>query len=125
MIAFLEQENSYTHAVMKPTEELQGKLYGEMISHIKETDISVPFRDGGYYYYTRTEQGAQYPIYCRKAGSAEAEEEVILDMNQMAAGFLALGAFTVADDGNVRPSIANTSSLQSAADLLMVMAIDA
>ena len=101
VIAFLEQENAYTRAVMKPTEELQAKLYGEMLSHIKETDVSVPFRDKDYFYYSRTEQGAQYPIYCRKHGSLEAEEEVILDMNQLAVGeaFMALGALTVSDDG--------------------------
>ena len=86
VIAFLEQENAYTRAVMKPTEELQARLYAEMISHIKETDVSVPFRDRDYFYYSRTEQGAQYPIYCRKHGSLDATEEVMLDMNQMAAG---------------------------------------
>src|ERR1700677_1064511 len=103
VIAFLEQENAYTRAVMKPTEELQAKLYAEMLSHIKETDVSVPFRYKDYFYYSRTEQGAQYPIYCRKRGSLDAPEEVILDMNQMAAGesFLALGAVSVSDDGKL------------------------
>ena len=74
-----------------------------MIGHIKETDVSVPYRSKGYYYYSRTEQGAQYPIYCRKQGSLEANEEVMLDMNQMAAGqeFLALGALAVTDDGTL------------------------
>ncbi len=103
VIAFLDQENAYTRAVMKPTEELQAALYKEMISHIKETDVSVPFRDGAWFYYSRTEQGAQYPIYCRKRGSLAATEEVMLDMNQLAAGeaFMALGALTVSDDGNL------------------------
>ena len=103
VIAFLEQENAYTSAVMKPTQELQAKLYDEMLSHIKETDVSVPFRDKDYFYYSRTEQGAQYPIYCRKHGSLEAEEKVMLDMNQLAVGeaFMALGALTVSDDGNL------------------------
>jgi oligopeptidase B len=103
VIAFLEQENAYTRAIMKPTEDLQAKLYDEMLSHIKETDISVPFRDKDYFYYSRTEQGAQYPIYCRKHGSLDAEEEVILDMNQLAIGesFMALGALTVSDDGHL------------------------
>jgi oligopeptidase B len=103
VIAFLDQENAYTQAVMKPTEELQTKLYDEMLSHIKETDVSVPFRDKDYFYYSRTEQGSQYPIYCRKHGSLEAAEEVMLDMNQLAAGksFMALGALTVSDDGNL------------------------
>jgi len=101
VIAFLEQENAYTRAVMKPTEELQAGLYQEMISHIKETDISVPFRAGAWFYYSRTEQGAQYPIYCRKHGSLDAGEEIMLDMNQLAVGksFMALGALTVSDDG--------------------------
>src|ERR1700689_2964423 len=103
VIAFLEQENAYTRAVMKPTEELHAKLYAEMVSHIKEPDVSVPFRDGNYFYYSRTEQGAQYPIYCRKHGSLEAGEEVMLDMNQLAIGesFMALGALTVSDEGHL------------------------
>src|ERR1700734_494925 len=103
VIAFLEQENAYTRAVMKPTEELQARLYDEMLSHIKETDVSVPFRYKDYFYYSRTEQGAQYPIYCRKRGSLDAAEEVMLDLNQLAAGeaFMALGALTVSDDGNL------------------------
>jgi oligopeptidase B len=103
VIAFLEQENAYTSAIMKPTAELQAKLYAEMVGHIKESDVSVPFRDKDYFYYSRTEQAAQYPIYCRKHGSLDAGEEIILDMNQMAAGegFLALGALTVSDDGNL------------------------
>jgi oligopeptidase B len=103
VIGFLEQENAYTRAVMKPTEELQARLYDEMLSHIKETDVSVPFRDKNYFYYSRTEQGSQYPIYCRKHGSLEAKEEVMLDMNQLAAGesFMALGALTVSDDGHL------------------------
>ena len=103
VIAFLDQENAYTRAVMKPTEELQARLYDEMLSHIKETDVTVPFRDRDYFYYSRTEQGAQYPIYCRKRGSLDAPEEVILDMNLMATGenFLSLGALTVCDNGNL------------------------
>jgi oligopeptidase B len=103
VIAFLEQENAYTRAVMKPTEELQAKLYAEMLSHIKETDVSVPFRDGEYFYYSRTEQGLQYPIHCRKHKSLEAQEQVVLDVNQLAVGelFMSLGSLTVSDDGNL------------------------
>ena len=102
VIAFLEAENDYTRAVMQPTQALQTKLYAEMVSHIKESDVSVPFRDKGYFYYTRTEQGAQYPIYCRKQGTLAAPEQIMLDMNQMAEGegFLALGALTVSDDSH-------------------------
>ena len=69
MIAYLTAENDYTAAEMKPTEELQAKLYAEMLSHIKETDVSVPYRDHGWYYYTRTVEGSQYPIHCRKAAT--------------------------------------------------------
>src|SRR5271154_406767 len=101
--AYLEAENAYTDAVMKPTEALQKTLYDEMVGHIKETDESVPFRDGGYFYYSRTEQALQYPIYCRKKGSVDATEEVILDVNQLAAGeaYMAIGGFAVSDDGNL------------------------
>jgi oligopeptidase B len=114
VIALLEQENAYTRAVMKPTEELQAALYKEMISHIKETDVSVPFRDGAYFYYSRTEQGAQYPIYCRKHGSLEASEEIMLDVNQLAVGesFMALGALTVSDDGNLLAYTTDTTGFR-------------
>jgi oligopeptidase B len=114
VIAFLKQENAYTRAVMKPTEELQAALYKEMISHIKETDVSVPFRDGAYFYYSRTEQGAQYPIYCRKHGSLEASEEIMLDMNQLAVGesFMALGALTVSDDSNLLAYTTDTTGFR-------------
>jgi oligopeptidase B len=114
VIAFLDQENAYTRAVMKPTEELQATLYKEMISHIKETDVSVPFRAGAYFYYSRTEQGAQYPIYCRKHRSLDASEEIMLDMNQLAVGesFMALGALTVSDDGNLLAYTTDTTGFR-------------
>jgi oligopeptidase B len=81
--AYLEAENAYTDAVMKPTEALQKKLYDEMLSRIKETDVEVPYKEGGYFYYVRTEAGKQYPIRCRKKGSMEAPEEVVLDVNEL------------------------------------------
>jgi oligopeptidase B len=101
--AYLEAENAYTDAVMKPTEGLQKKLYDEMLSHIKETDIEVPYKQGDYFYYTRTEAGKQYAIYCRKKGSLEAPEEIVEDVNELAKGqkFMSLGAFDVSDDGNL------------------------
>ena len=64
--AYLEAENAYTDAVLKPTEPLQKALYDEMLSHVKETDLSVPYRDGAFLYYYRTEKGKQYRIHCRK-----------------------------------------------------------
>lgn len=100
---YLEAENAYTDAVTKPTEALREALYKEMLSRIKETDVNVPYRRDGYYYYSRTEQGKQYPIYCRKKGNLEASEVVTLDLNQLAVGrsFMALGAYTVTDDGSL------------------------
>jgi len=101
--AYLEAENAYTDALMKPTEGLQKKLYDEMLSRIKETDVEVPYKEGGYFYYVRTEAGKQYPIRCRRKGSMDAPEEVILDVNELAKGqaFMSLGAFDVSDDGNL------------------------
>jgi oligopeptidase B len=101
--AYLQAENAYTDAVMKPTEGLQSALYKEMLGHIKETDLSVPYRENGYLYYSRTEEGKQYPIYCRKKGTLDAPEQVTVDLNELAKGndFMALGAYTVTDDGNL------------------------
>ena len=100
--AYLEAENAYAEWVMRPTEARQKKLYDEILSHIKETDDTVPFLMDGYYYYTRTLKGKQYYEICRKKGSQEAAEEVILDLNKMGEGekFMALGAWAVSDDGN-------------------------
>jgi oligopeptidase B len=101
VIAHLEAENAYAAAVMKPTEGLQDKLYNEILSHIKQTDMNVPYRWGNYFYYTRTEEGKQYPIYCRtEATNAKAKDETLLDLNEMAKGqkFMAVGSFAPSDD---------------------------
>ena len=102
VIAYLEAENAYTEEVMKPTEGLQETLYKEMLGRIKQTDLSVPARIGDYYYYSRTEEGKQYPYRCRRKGSMTGAEEVLLDLNELAEGhtYLGLGAFEVSDDGN-------------------------
>ena len=86
VIAYLEDENAYREAVMKETENLQEELYEEIVGRIKQTDQSVPYRKNGYYYYTRYEEGKEYPIHCRKKGSMEAEEEIMLNVNEMAEG---------------------------------------
>ncbi|HTC74114.1 MAG TPA: hypothetical protein VK684_00970, partial [Edaphobacter sp.] len=101
--AYLEQENAYTDAVMKPTEAFQKKLYDEMLSRIKETDVEVPYKEGDYLYYTRTEAGKQYQIRCRRKGSMDAPEELLLDINEMAKGqaFMSVAAFAVSEDGNM------------------------
>ena len=100
--AYLEAENAYTDAVLKPTEPLQKALYDEMLSHVKETDLSVPYRDGAFLYYYRTEKGKQYRIHCRKP-AADGAEQVLLDLNALAEGkkFMSLGAFRPSDDGNL------------------------
>src|ERR1044071_2287785 len=69
VLAHLKAEDAYAEELMKPTAALQEKLYNEMLSHIKQTDVAVPYRWGDYFYYTRTEEGKQYPIFCRKHGS--------------------------------------------------------
>lgn len=86
VIAYLEAENAYTKGMMQPTESLQSTLYQEMLSRIQETDLSVPYRQDDFYYYTRTEARKAYPIHCRKQGSLDAPEEVLLDQNLLAEG---------------------------------------
>ena len=99
-IAYLNAENAYADAVMKPTEALQETLYQEMLGRIKQTDTQVPYRKKGYLYYTRTVEGKQYPIYARRKGSMEADEEILLDVNELAKGkkFMSVGSFQVSDD---------------------------
>ena len=103
VMAHLKAEDDYANTMMKPTAALQQKLYNEMLSHIKQTDTNVPFRWGNYFYYTRTEEGKQYPIFCRKKGSLDAAEVVILDENELAKGqkFMNVGTFVPSDDGNL------------------------
>ena len=100
--AYLEAENAYTEAVLAPHKALQGSLYAEMLGRIKQTDLSVPTRRGEHWYYSRTEEGKQYPYMCRRHGSMEAIEEVLLDLNQLAEGhsYLGIGAYAVSDDAN-------------------------
>jgi oligopeptidase B len=100
--AYLEAENAYTAAVMKSTEPFQEALYSEMLGHVKETDLSVPYREGDWLYYFRTEKGKQYRIYCRKK-FPDGPEQVTVDLNELAKGqkFMALGTYAVSDDGNL------------------------
>jgi len=99
--AYLEAENAYAEAYMAPLAGLREKLYQEMLSHIKQTDVSVPFMDRGWWYYTRTEEGRQYAIHCRKRDTPGAPEQVLLDGNQLAEGhaFFSIGATDITDDG--------------------------
>ncbi|EKQ68052.1 oligopeptidase B [Leptolyngbyaceae cyanobacterium JSC-12] len=103
VLAYLEAENAYTKAMMSHTESLQTALYNEMLGRIQETDLSVPYRKGDFYYYSRTETGKAYPIYCRKRGSLESPEEILLDQNELAEGhdFLELGVLAVSPNHQV------------------------
>jgi oligopeptidase B len=99
---------------MKPTEPMQKKLYKEMLGRIKQTDLSVPHLDRGYYYYHRTEEGKQYPIYCRKKGSLEAPEEILLDGNALAKGekFFKVASLAVSDGGDLLAYATDTSGFR-------------
>ncbi len=117
--AYLEAENAYAEAVMAPLADLREELYKEMLSHIKQTDVSVPFRDGAWWYYTRTEEGLQYAIHCRKPGTAsgpehEAPEHVVLDGNELAKGhaFFAIGETAISEDGNLLAYTTDTTGFR-------------
>ncbi len=100
VIAYLEAENSYRESVMKGTEKFQKRLFDEIVGRIKQDDESVPYRDNGYFYYSRYEEEKEYPIYCRKKGSMEAEEEVMLNVNELARGYdyFRVGGLSVSPD---------------------------
>lgn len=111
VMKYLKAENGYTETVMEPTRSFQDSLYKEMLGHVKQTDLSVPAREGEYFYYGRTEEGKQYPYQCRKKGSLDASEEILLDLNKLAEGhsFLGLGEFHVSDDGTLLAYTTDTS----------------
>jgi oligopeptidase B len=103
IIQYLEAENEYTEAYMKPYQGLVETIYKEILGRIKQTDISVPYKLGKYWYFTKTEEGKQYPIYMRSLDrKGEKKPEVLLDQNEMAKGYkyFAIGEFEVSDDGN-------------------------
>jgi oligopeptidase B len=100
VIEYLRAENAYTDAVMKPAQGLRDTLYREMVGRLKPDDASVPYRENGYWYYTRYEKGKDYPLYCRRKGSLQAAETVLLDGNRMAAGeaYFHIGSIAVSPD---------------------------
>src|ERR1700676_3393376 len=103
VLAYLEAENAYTDAILRPTETFQETLYQEMLGRILQTDLSVPYRLRGYLYFTRSEEGKQYPLHCRRRDAEDAPEELLLDLNALAAGhsFLSLGSFAVSHDNQL------------------------
>ncbi len=103
MLAYLNAENAYTDAVMAPLKPLQDKLYEEIVARIKQDDSSVPYRERGYWYYTRFETGQDYPIHARRKGSMEAGEEVMLEVNALAKGkdYYAVGGRSISQDNRL------------------------
>ncbi len=103
VIRHLDAENAYTGAFLKPTEAFQEKLFQEMLGRILQTDLSVPYRLRGYFDFTRTEEGKQYPIHCRRLDVEGSPEDLLLELNELARGysFLGLGTFEVSDDNQL------------------------
>lgn len=103
VIAYLKAENEYTKQMMADTEQLQEKLFNEIVGRIKQTDESVPYKKNGYFYYTRFETGKEYPIYARKKGSLEAKEEIMLNANERAEGksYYAAAGMNVSPDNRL------------------------
>src|SRR5947209_265706 len=103
VVQYLEAENRYTESMTKGIQPFADALYKEMLGRIKQTDLSVPTPRRGYFYYTRTVEGKQYPINCRRKGSMDAPEEILLDPNELSKDhkFVGVGAFTVSDDQNL------------------------
>ncbi|HET9773036.1 MAG TPA: oligopeptidase B, partial [Acidimicrobiia bacterium] len=98
--AYLEAENAYTDAVMAPLRPLQEKLYAEIVARIQETDLSVPVPYGPFLYYSRSVEGLQYPIHCRRTNAEASPEQILIDENVLAEGeeYCALGGFEVSPD---------------------------
>lgn len=103
VVEYLKQENAYLDTMMSSTNQLREDLFKEMKARIKEKDESVPVFKNGYYYYTRSEEGEQYFKYCRKKGSLDATEEVLLDVDQMAKGhpYYSVSGFAVSPDNKL------------------------
>jgi oligopeptidase B len=112
VVSYLEAENHYTKASLRHTEDLQEELYNEITGRIKQTDLSVPYFLNGYFYYTRYDEGKEYPVYCRKKGNMEAEEEIMLDVNTLADGysFFQIGSLQVSEDNRLLAYSADTLS---------------
>lgn len=114
VIAYLEAENAYTETMMAHTKELQEQLYEELVGRIQETDSSAPIKRGDYFYYNRTEAGKQYKIHCRKHGSLQAEEEILLDENELAttADYFRLGIFEISPNQQLLAYSTDTSGAE-------------
>ncbi len=108
---YLEAENKYTQAMMAHTQGLQDKLFSEFKARIKQTDVSVPYKKDGYYYYSRVLEGRDYPVYCRKKGSLDAAEDIVVDVNKVAEGhkFCSVRPPNVSPDGDIAAYAVDTA----------------
>ena len=102
VIAYINQENNYTQKSLLHTNKIQENLYDEIVARIQKDDETVPYLDNGYFYYSRYEEGKEYAIYCRKKGSLDSKEQIILDGNELSKGFdyFAVGGRSVSPDNN-------------------------
>ena len=100
VLDYIYAENAYTQKHLKHTEKFQNDLFDEIVGRIKKDDESVPYLDNGYFYYTRNEKGKEYAIHCRKKGSLDSKEEILLDENVLAKGhdYFAVGGLDVSPD---------------------------
>ncbi len=103
VVNYLNAENDYTEEVMSHTSEFQEKLFDEIVGRIKKDDESVPYLKNGYWYYTRFVEDGEYPIYCRKKGSLDADEEILIDANELAKGheYYNVSGLTVSPDNKI------------------------
>jgi oligopeptidase B len=103
VISFLESENRYYDSVMTPVAGLNQKLFDELVGRVKQDDNSVPYFKNGFWYYTRFETGKEYPIYCRKKGTLDAPEEIMLEVNELAKGksYCQASGLTVSPDNRI------------------------
>lgn len=110
VIEYLKAENAYTEALLAHTKDMQNALFEEIKGRIKQTDMSVPFKEGGYFYYTRQEEGKEYPIFCRKKGTLESPEQIRLDVNVLADGhkFCSVAGLEVSFDQNIQAYAVDT-----------------
>jgi oligopeptidase B len=114
VIEYLKAENAYREALTTNLQGFEKKLYDEMLSHIKQTDLDVPYKNDGYWYFSRTVAGQQYPIYARKKGTLEAAEEILLDVNELAKGqkFLSARPAGISDDGQLFAYLTDTTGFR-------------
>ncbi|AXO79386.1 S9 family peptidase [Olleya aquimaris] len=112
VLDYLNAENNYTESILKHTEGFQKSLFDEMKARIKEDDQSVPYKQNGYWYITRYEEGKDYPIYTRKKESLTSDEEILFDCNLMAKGhsYFKLGGLTISSDNTLAAFAVDTVS---------------